>query len=112
MTANRSARKRPTKDQVSKGIVVVVVFYLVSTLVARRRGYPMGGNVIVRCNQGHLFTTIWIPGASLKAIRLGWLRVQRCPVGKHWSVVRPVKAVGLTEEERREADRYRDVRIP
>ena len=50
-----------------------------------------GGNVTVRCRQGHLFTTIWIPGASLKALRLGWWRFQRCPVGGHWSVVTPVK---------------------
>ena len=59
------------------------------TVIARRRGYNFGRNTIVRCRQGHLFTTTWIPGASLKAIRLGWARFQRCPVGHHWSLVTP-----------------------
>jgi len=26
------------------------------------RGYPIGGRLVVRCRQGHLFTTLWIPG--------------------------------------------------
>jgi hypothetical protein len=82
------------------------------TVVARRLGYKVGGNVVVRCRQGHLFTTIWIPGASLKSIRLGWARLQHCPVGKHWTLVTPVKDATLTDEERRIAGQYRDVRIP
>jgi hypothetical protein len=96
-----------------KGVIGAVgAFYLVSTFAARRRGYNMGGNVIVRCRQGHLFTTIWIPGASLKAIRLGWARFQRCPVGKHWSLVTPVRESDLTDDERALAHSHRDVRIP
>lgn len=67
---------------------------------------------MVRCRQGHLFTTIWIPGASLKSIRLGWARLQHCPVGKHWTLVTPVKDATLTDEERQIAGQYRDVRIP
>jgi hypothetical protein len=82
------------------------------TVVVRRLGYKVGGNVVVRCRQGHLFTTIWIPGASLKSIRLGWARLQHCPVGKHWTLVTPVKDATLTDEERRIAGQYRDVRIP
>jgi hypothetical protein len=82
------------------------------TLVARRRGYRVGGNTVVRCRDGHLFTTLWIPGASLKAIRLGWYRFQRCPVGNHWSLVRPVRDVDLTDEEREAAERVHDVRLP
>ena len=93
-------------------MVVVVVFYVVATLVARRRGYNMGGNVVVRCRKGHLFTTIWVPGVSLKAVRLGWVRVQRCPVGKHWTLVTPVKDSDLTDEERQAAQEHHDVRIP
>ena len=80
--------------------------------MARRLGYKVGGNVVVRCRQGHLFTTIWVPGASLKAIRLGWARLQRCPVGKHWTLVTPVKDATLTQEERRRAGQHHDVRIP
>jgi len=90
----------------------VVAFYLVATLVARRRGYSLGGNVVVRCRSGHLFTTIWIPGASLKAVRLGWARLQYCPVGQHWSLVTPVRDADLTDEERTFADEHRDMRIP
>lgn len=86
--------------------------HLIGTLVARQRGYHFGRNVVVRCRQGHLFTTIWIPGASFKALRLGWSRFQRCPVGNHWTLVTPVKPASLTEEEKRTAAENRDIRIP
>jgi hypothetical protein len=76
------------------------------------RGYPIGGNLVVRCRKGHLFTTIWIPGASLKSVRFGWWRLQWCPVGKHWSIVTPVKESELTEAETRSASEHRDVRLP
>ena len=90
----------------------VVLLNVVGTLVARLRGYRVGGNVIVRCRQGHLFTTLWIPGGSLKAVRLGWWRIQRCPVGHHWSVVTPVREADLTSRQRRAARKRHDVRIP
>jgi len=77
-----------------------------------RRGYRLGGNVIVRCRRGHLFTTIWIPGASVKSLRFGWWRGQRCPVGKHWSIVTPVRQSELTEADLRLARANRDVRLP
>ena len=48
----------------------------------------------------------------MKAARLGWWRFQRCPVGRHWSLVTPVKRSVLTEEELRSADENRDIRIP
>jgi hypothetical protein len=38
-------------------------------------------DVPVRCSAGHRFTAIWVPLASLKAVRLGWKRYQYCPVG-------------------------------
>ncbi|MGD0085223.1 MAG: hypothetical protein ABSD78_18850 [Acidimicrobiales bacterium] len=82
------------------------------TLVARLLGYKLGGNVVVRCRKGHLFTTIWIPGVKLKALDLGWARLQRCPVGKHWTLVTPVKDSDLTDEERRFAEQHHDVWIP
>jgi hypothetical protein len=78
----------------------------------RLRGYRMGGNLVVRCRKGHLFTTLWIPGVSFKAVRLGWWRFQRCPVGGHWSLVTPVKQSELTEDERRTAGEQKDVRLP
>jgi hypothetical protein len=76
------------------------------------RGYPIGGNLVVRCREGHLFTTIWIPGASLKSVRLAWWRLQRCPVGKHWSIVTPVKKSELSEAERQTASKRKDLRLP
>lgn len=82
------------------------------TLLARRLGYNLGPNTIVRCRQGHLFTTIWIPGVKLKELDLVVARVQRCPVGKHWSLVLPVRPVDLTEEERQFAREHHDTRIP
>jgi hypothetical protein len=93
-------------------VTIVAVFYAVTGIAARRRGYPMGGNVLVHCRSGHLFTTIWVPGASLKSVRLGWWRLQRCPVGRHWSIVTPVKESDLSEEETRTARANRDIRIP
>lgn len=93
-------------------LVVIVVLVVGVTLVARGLGYKLGGNVVVRCRKGHLFTTIWVPGGSLKAVRLGWARLQHCPVGHHWSLVTPVRDADLTDEERRIAAEHRDVRIP
>jgi hypothetical protein len=93
-------------------IVVVLAALVVSTLLARRQGYNMPGEIIVRCSQGHLFYTVWIPGASFKSIRLGFYRFQHCPVGDHWAIVAPVKEADLTEEERMMADRYHDTPVP
>jgi hypothetical protein len=90
---------------------LVAGFYAVATILARRRGYRFGTNLVVRCRRGHLFTTIWIPGLSVKSIRLGWWRFQRCPVGPHWSIVVPVKDNDLTDDERRLAAGRRDTRI-
>ena len=89
-----------------------VVADVVATVIGRRRGYGFGGDTLVRCRQGHLFTTIWIPGVSLKSVRLGWWRIQRCPVGRHWTVVAPVRAADLGDEELSAAREHRDVRIP
>jgi hypothetical protein len=97
------------------GIVLglIVVALAVGTGVARRRGYSgVGGNSIVRCSKGHLFTTIWVPGASFKSIRLGMARYQRCPIGRHWAIVRMVKVANLTDEERAFAAEHHDLRIP
>ena len=102
--AQRGSRNRRT--------LMIVAAVLAEPVVMKLRGYRMGGNVVVRCRRGHLFTTIWVPGASLKAVRLGWWRFQRCPVGRHWSFVTPVKASNLTEEEKRLAGEHKDVRIP
>jgi hypothetical protein len=95
-----------------KAAAAVIAGAVPATLLLRRRGYKLGPDTIVRCRAGHLFTTIWIPLASLKSIRLGWWRFQRCPVGNHWTLVHPVRESELTAEERAQAEAIRDVRIP
>jgi hypothetical protein len=72
----------------------------------------LGGNVAVRCREGHVFTTIWIPAASLKSLRLWWWRLQYCPVGRHLSIVTPVRESNLSKDEKRSASENTDIRIP
>ena len=93
-------------------ILIAVGFAAGGTLIARRLGYKPGTNTVVGCRQGHLFTTIWIPGVKLKELDLVVARVQRCPVGKHWSLVVPVREQDLTEAERQFALAHHDIRIP
>ena len=104
MTSRRASRR--------KLLSVIVLLYTIGTLVARRRGYPMGGDVVVRCRKGHLFTTIWVPGVSFKSLRLGWWRFQYCPVGRHWSLVVPVREGDLDAADRELAHEHHDARIP
>jgi hypothetical protein len=90
-------------------VILAAIALLVGILnvVMRRMGYSIPGKTIVRCSNGHLFTTTWIEGGSLKAIRIGpRTRYQRCPVGNHWTIVHPVKDEELTEEERRSAAQH------
>ena len=103
----------PSKRRMRRiAIASTLALNVIGTIVARRRGYNVGANTIVRCRRGHLFTTIWIPGASLKSVRLGWWRIQRCPVGNHWSIVAPVKESSLSRWALRSAHAHHDVRIP
>lgn len=67
--------------------------------LGRLLGYRLGTRTIVRCRAGHLFTTVWVPGVKLKAIDLGVARIQRCPIGHHWSLVVPVRPSTLSEQE-------------
>jgi hypothetical protein len=80
---------------------VVAVVVIGRIAFARARGRPaLAGRIVVRCSRGHLFRVLWSPLGSLTSIRLGAARFQRCPVGNHWSLVRPVNEADLTEEER------------
>lgn len=112
--AHTAQAPRPTRfgKRAFLPLALAVTALAGGTVVARRLGYKVGGNTIVRCRDGHLFTTLWIPGASLKAVRLGWYRYQRCPVGSHWTLVRPVNDADLTAEEREAAEQVHDVRLP
>lgn len=102
-------------DRVSsrlRTIAIVIAIVAGGTVLGRLLGYNFGGNTVVRCRQGHLFSTIWIPGVKFKALDLGIARLQRCPVGNHWSLVVPIKDATLTKRERRFAAKHHDVRIP
>jgi len=93
-------------------IVVVVIGVLISWTLVRARSGQAGTNVIVRCSEGHLFTTIWIPGMSFKALRLAGARSQWCPIGRHWTTVNRVLESELTQDEVQEARAHHDIRIP
>jgi hypothetical protein len=56
--------------RVVKVILITAGVAVGGTLIARRLGYNLGTNTVVRCRQGHLFTTIWIPGIKLKEVDL------------------------------------------
>jgi hypothetical protein len=96
-------------------IAIVVVAALLAfgagALLARRRGYLKAGEVVARCGRGHLFTTTWNRPLSRKELSLGWTRLQRCPVGGHWTLARQVPDAELTPQERREAREHRDAAI-
>lgn len=93
-------------------LITLALVVVEAVVVSQRRGYLLGARTIVRCRDGHLFTTLWVPGASVKALRLGWWRWQRCPVGGHWTLVTPAREADLTDEERDRARAHPDVRIP
>jgi hypothetical protein len=103
----RQALKRAIKP-----VLISVGVIAGATLIGRRLGYNFGPNTVVRCRQGHFFTTTWIPGVKLKELDLIVARVQRCPIGPHWSLVVPVKATSLTDTERRFAQEHHDIRVP
>jgi hypothetical protein len=104
---------KPAVGRRSRTAPMIVIGALAAfTLIARRRGYKLGTDTVVRCRQGHLFSTIWIPGVKTKALDFGVARLQRCPVGKHWSLVVPVREAELSDEEREFARSHRDVRLP
>jgi hypothetical protein len=108
----RRFSRRPGRRPVPRLIAVIGAAVALETLLLWLRSHRLGGDVVVRCRQGHLFTTIWIPAVSVKALRLGWWRVQRCPVGQHWTIVTPVKEAELSHDERRLAGEHQDIRIP
>jgi hypothetical protein len=101
-------KRRVTK----RGAALAVGGSAAFMLGARALGYRLGLHAIVRCREGHLFSTIWIPGVNLKALDLVVARVQRCPVGRHWTLVRPVRLAELSAAEREAALAQRDIRLP
>ncbi len=99
----------------SAAIGVLVLVIALSAFMyarARRHGIQRGATRIARCSAGHLFTSTVIPGASLRALRLGSQRYQRCPVGDHMALASWVDPNTLTPEQRAAAEAVRDSRIP
>lgn len=87
-------------------IPIIAVVVLAKVVYAMTRGRSaLGNKLVVRCSKGHLFMATWSPLGSLTSIRLGFARFQRCPVGNHWSLVRPVNASDLTDEARQIAEK-------
>jgi hypothetical protein len=111
-TLQNGAGRRGGRTRRTRALLIGAVALAIEVAAVRRRGYPFGGRVVVRCRAGHLFTTIWIPGASVKALRLGPWRLQRCPVGRHWTIVAPVDRAELGRGELHDAAATRDVRLP
>ena len=89
-------------------IIAALLAFAAGAVLARRRGYTRVGEVVARCGRGHLFATEWNRKFSPRELGLGWTRLQRCPVGDHWTFVRPVQASALTPEEMRLARQHRD----
>ena len=94
-----------------RAVVLGVASVLVEISGLWLRAGRLGGKVVVRCRSGHVYTTIWIPGVSMKSLRLGFWRFQRCPVGAHWSIVTPVRESDLSEREQRLARGQKDIRL-
>lgn len=59
--------------------------------------------VVVRCTEGHLYSTEWVNLVSFKAVRLGRGRYQRCPECGRFRVVRQVPRESLGAARYREA---------
>jgi hypothetical protein len=104
-----------TLAQILIYVLAVVILAVVAARVARMsrsQGYRFGRDVIVRCRDGHLFMTTWVPMMSVKAIRIGLVRIQRCPVGDHVTAVQLMRDEDLTPAERLEAGRHHDSGVP
>jgi hypothetical protein len=108
---SRRAAAGPRRGRLRRPLIVAISV-LSDAIPLWLRGYRIGGNVVVRCRDGHLFTTLWVPGASVKALRFAGWRLQHCPVGHHWSVVTPVRRSDLSTQQERRASEMKDIRIP
>jgi hypothetical protein len=52
---NESRRRR-------RVVVFGAAVLLLESVAMKLRGFKLGGKLVVRCREGHLFTTIWLPG--------------------------------------------------
>jgi hypothetical protein len=63
------------------------------------------GNRILRCSDGHLFTSTESSRLLLSA-HFGPKRLMRCPVDGKWRMMENVSSKDLTEEQLREAGQH------
>lgn len=105
-------QRRDRRARRLRVLLIAAAAFAREAIGLRALGWGIGGRVIVRCGQGHMFTTIWIPAASVKSLRFGMHRFQRCPVGRHWTMVTPVRLSELSDDERRAAEANRDIALP
>ncbi len=92
-------------------IVIVVagfIAFAAGAVIAHRKGFKRDGEVIARCRDGHLFTTIWVGEFSWHKLDLGWAKIQRCPVDGRLTIVRAVEPGQLTTEEKKAAKQVVD----
>jgi hypothetical protein len=89
-------------------VVAALLAFAVGAMVASRKGFKRDGEVVARCRQGHLFTTVWVGRFSWRQLDLGFAKIQRCPVDGRLTVVRPADVSALTPEQKRAAKRVRD----
>jgi hypothetical protein len=81
---------------------IIAAVVIMKVVLSRVRNHPaVAGEIVVRCHKGHVFTTTWSSLGSFTSVRLGFARFQRCPVGHHWALVRPVDDSELTDDDRR-----------
>ena len=82
---------------------IIAAVVILRAVFSKARGRPaLAGKIVVRCSKGHVFPTTWSPLGSFTAIRLGAARFQRCPVGNHWALVKPVDDSDLTDNDRQD----------
>ena len=67
---------------------------------------------VMRCPDGHLFETPFLPMMSLKAIRTPRGRIMRCPVDGRRGLVELMFTAELTPAQRDEARRNRTSPLP
>lgn len=93
-------------------VVAVLIRFVIVARSTKLGGYRFGRDVYVRCREGHLFMTTWVPFVSFKAVRLGMVRLQHCPVGDHLTSVTLVRDEDLSDYEKLLAQRFRDNGVP
>jgi hypothetical protein len=97
MKTNRKSRRR--RWLINSAAV------LLEPVAMKPRGYRIAGTRWSAAAKVTCSRRIRISGAALKAVRFGWWRLQRCPVGNHWSIRDPGQ--GDRAERGREAGRER-----